>query len=688
MNNWTIGNKLITSFLAVAAITLLLGLVGYNGAIKSAAVVTEIGTNRLPSVQSLLVIGKNAERIKTAQRTLMNPDLSIADRQRQSINVASARASYEAAWKIFEALPQSVEEAANWKSFTAAWQDWQNDNNDFFKMNAEFEAFGIPDPKSLESDLFEERGTLWKTLAVLSKEVKDGAVLADDDLTYTLLVDSADDWLAKIPTSNPLIQKQLEEIRPINTALLTGVRKLRSTYARGEKAVAREALEKEVTPMAMKIIVLMRPMRAEAKKVTALRKKMNHQLMTVCYTTQANALALLDKIIDGNVTKASVTTRTSISQAATLKSVNLSGMIVGVAISLGLGLFITRMLVGPIKECVAFIGPLAQGDFSHDVPEMLRKRGDEMGDLSRAFHSLVGNTRKLLREVTSGVQTIAASATELSAVSTQTTHAVKSMSEKTYTVAAAAEEASANTVSVAASMEQTSTNLASVAAATEEMSATVGEIAANSEKARVISGQATAQAKEVSTLMQQLGAAATEIDKVTESITRISAQTNLLALNATIEAASAGDAGRGFAVVANEIKELARQTATATENIKDKIAGVQASTNGAINGIEKISGVINDVGSIIVSIAAAIEEQSSVTKAVAGNIAQASIGVKEANVQIAQTASVSKSIANDLTGVNSAVDEIRQGGENVQASTMDLSKVAEQLKATSDQFKV
>ena len=57
-------------------------------------------------------------------------------------------------------------------------------------------------------------------------------------------------------------------------------------------------------------------------------------------------------------------------------------------------------------------------------------------------------------------------------------------------------------------------------------------------------------------------------------------------------------------------------------------------------------------------------------------------------MQIAQTASVSKSIANDLTGVNSAVDEIRQGGENVQASTMDLSKVAEQLKATSDQFKV
>ena len=188
--------------------------------------------------------------------------------------------------------------------------------------------------------------------------------------------------------------------------------------------------------------------------------------------------------------------------------------------------------------------------------------------------------------------------------------------------------------------------------------------------------------------MEQLGAAAKEIDKVTATITAISAQTNLLALNATIEAASAGEAGRGFAVVANEIKELARQTSAATENIKNKIAGVQASTQSAMNGIEKISTVINDVGAIIADIAAAIEEQSSVTKAVAGNIAQASIGVKDANVRIAQTASVSKSMAHDLTGVNTAVEEVRQGGEHVRTSTLELSKVAEQLTATAGQFKV
>jgi methyl-accepting chemotaxis protein len=188
--------------------------------------------------------------------------------------------------------------------------------------------------------------------------------------------------------------------------------------------------------------------------------------------------------------------------------------------------------------------------------------------------------------------------------------------------------------------------------------------------------------------MQKLGQAAQEIGNVTETITNISAQTNLLALNATIEAARAGAAGKGFAVVANEIKELAKQTAEATEDIKTRIAGIQNSTGSAISDIGQITAVIKDVGGIVASIAAAIEEQATVTRDVAGNIAQASVGVQEANDRVSQTAEVSKSIARDIAGVNAAVTGIRQGGEQVQSSALDLSKLAEDLGAQVAQFRV
>ncbi len=280
-----------------------------------------------------------------------------------------------------------------------------------------------------------------------------------------------------------------------------------------------------------------------------------------------------------------------------------------------------RVVIRPLSKSVDLANSIANNDLS--VDDLTVDSEDEIGKATAALNTMKNSLRHLLGDISGGVQTLAVSATELSAVSKQTASGVADMSERANTVAAAAEQASANTMSVAAGMEQSSVNISSVASATEEMSATVGDIAANTARARVISEQATTQAQTVTAQMQKLGQAAQEIGHVTETITNISAQTNLLALNATIEAARAGSAGKGFAVVANEIKELARQTAEATEDIKLRIAGVQSSSGAAIADIGQITAVIKEVEDIVSGIAAAIEEQATVTKDVAGNIAQA-----------------------------------------------------------------
>ncbi|MDI9569892.1 MAG: methyl-accepting chemotaxis protein [Pseudomonadota bacterium] len=340
-------------------------------------------------------------------------------------------------------------------------------------------------------------------------------------------------------------------------------------------------------------------------------------------------------------------------------------------------------LIEAMNNITGLAKEIARGNLTVDAKE--RSGQDE---LMRAIHDMIVNLRKIVVEITGSVHTVASSATELSAISSQTVKNVATLTGKTSTVAAGAEESSANTISVAASMEQASTNLTSVASATEEMSATIGEIASNSEKARAISQNAGEQAASVSTLMQQLGVAAQEIGQVTETITDISSQTNLLALNATIEAARAGAAGKGFAVVANEIKELARQTAAATEDIKAKIGGVQTSAGNAIADIEKITTVVAEVGQIVTGIAAAIEEQATVTKNVAHNIAQASAGVQEANERVNQTAAVSRTAAQDIAEVDAVAGSIRSDGQHVQDSAAELSKLSEQLKALVARFKV
>jgi methyl-accepting chemotaxis protein len=375
------------------------------------------------------------------------------------------------------------------------------------------------------------------------------------------------------------------------------------------------------------------------------------------------------------------------SQTAAVKWILIIFGAVAAVLAVGFSLFLSRSISSGVLQVVSSLKDIAEGDGDLTI-RLSEGRRDELGELARYFNKFVDQLRGIMSEVRGNSSSLAGSSTEMSAIAGQVASSAQGTSAKSATVATAAEEMSANTSSVAAGMEQATTNLSSVATATEQMSATIGEIAANSEKARAISAEAGAQAAGVAGLMQQLGTAAQEIGKVTETITSISSQTNLLALNATIEAARAGAAGKGFAVVANEIKELAQQTASATEEIKGRISGIQSSTGAAMADVDKIAAVIREVGEIVTTIASAIEEQATVTRDMARSIAEASSGVKDANQRVAQTATVSREIARDIAAVNTASGEMTTASQQVQASALDLSQLAEQLKSMVGRFKL
>jgi methyl-accepting chemotaxis protein len=355
-------------------------------------------------------------------------------------------------------------------------------------------------------------------------------------------------------------------------------------------------------------------------------------------------------------------------------------------ISIPAAAILARDVTRPVAAVIEHLGRVAKGDVSTDVRPELMGRRDEAGDLATATQQVIGSLRPIIQKVAGGVQTLSASSTELSAVSGGMSEGSRKTSERVEAVTKAAEEMSSTMMGLASGMEQASNNLMAVASATEQMTATIGEIAANSEKARRITAEATQQAGSVSELMNDLGKAAQRIGEVTETISNISAQTNLLALNATIEAARAGAAGKGFAVVANEIKELASQTAAATEDIKSRVGGIQSSTAATITDIGGISKTVREVSEIVSSIATAIEEQAAVTKDIAGNIAQASAGVKTAAVQVTRNSNVSTQMAADIETVNRAAGEAANGSTQVQCGAEELSRLAEQLRQSVEQF--
>ena len=363
-----------------------------------------------------------------------------------------------------------------------------------------------------------------------------------------------------------------------------------------------------------------------------------------------------------------------------------AALLAGVALVFFIIRSVTALLGGDPSEISDVAHNIAKGnlviDFNHS------KKGQQNIGVYKDMEVMTDNLKRMFANISAGVETLTASATELSAISEQMSSGVQNIAEKSNTVSAAAEEMNVNMNNVAAAIKQSATNTNMVASSSEEMSATIGEIAQNAEKARYISNEAAGKASSTSTNMSQLGNAADAIGKVVVTITDISEQVNLLALNATIEAARAGEAGKGFAVVANEIKELAKQTAEASQDIKEKIDGIQGTTATTVAQISEITQVIADVNEVVTTIATAVEQQSAATKEIADNVAQASTGIQEVSDNVSQSSSVSEEMSRDITAVSQSMDEMATSSSQVNLSAQDLSKLSENLKRMMEQFTI
>lgn len=359
----------------------------------------------------------------------------------------------------------------------------------------------------------------------------------------------------------------------------------------------------------------------------------------------------------------------------------------GIAFVLGVtaAFLIVRSIVSWTQKAVHFTEQLAAGDFTHEMDCELE---DEIGRMIRSLSKVGVELRAGFSEIKEGVQSLASSTTELSAISTQLSANAEHGTEVASSVASASEQTSHNMQTVAAAVEQMSANIRTVATASEEMTATINEIAHNTENARNVTQKAVHKIHHSSEKMKELGTAAKLIDSITDTIKGISDQTNLLALNATIEAASAGEAGKGFAVVANEIKELSRQTANATGQIAQSIENIQISTDSSIQDFDDIQKVIAEIDQITALIASAVEEQSATTNEIANNVSQTADGVGEVSRNVGEVTTVSNQISKDIHSVQESSRELSAASTQLNSSAKELSEFAETINVIVERYKV
>lgn len=341
----------------------------------------------------------------------------------------------------------------------------------------------------------------------------------------------------------------------------------------------------------------------------------------------------------------------------------LGRILIGVALTVAIALaaaiawLLSHKISRSLNATVDVLDAAAEGDLTQRVEVTTR---DEVGRAGEALNRMLDRTVEVVRSISDGSQSLAASSEELSAVSQQ--------------VGASAEEASAEATSVSSASEQVTASVQTVAAGAEEMGASIAEIASSATEAARVASAAVSLAASTTETVTQLGTSSEEIGEVIQLITTIAEQTNLLALNATIEAARAGQAGQGFAVVATEVKELATQTSRATDDIGGKIGAIQTNATAAVEAIGQITEVIAQIDELQQAIASAVEEQTATTAQISQSVSEAASGTQ--------------SISGSISSVAQAASETSQGVASTFEASTELAQLSETLNELVAQFRV
>lgn len=313
---------------------------------------------------------------------------------------------------------------------------------------------------------------------------------------------------------------------------------------------------------------------------------------------------------------------------------------------------------------------VAEGDLTQQATvteDITGAIADSVNYTVEELRSLVSQVQSTVQRVTDTTQQVEQTSTELLAASTEQLREIRETGESVLQMAGRINEVSAQAQQTASVARQSLEVAESGRAAVQN---TIGGM--NSIRDQI---------QETSKRIKRLGESSQEIGEITELISDITEQTNVLALNAAIQAASAGEAGRGFSVVAEEVQRLAERSGDATRQIAAIVRTIQTDTQDAVAAMERSTQGVVEGARLSDAAGAALNDIDRVTR-------QLSDLIEQISTQALKEAESANVVASNIQHIFAVTEQTGEGTRSTAQMVRELSRTAEELKASVSRFKV
>lgn len=373
--------------------------------------------------------------------------------------------------------------------------------------------------------------------------------------------------------------------------------------------------------------------------------------------------------------------------------------VISVILGILIGVFVTRIIVNPIRALQKDVALVATGDLrSQDLPVVSK---DEVGQLTQSFNQMKNMLVKLTTSLADNANHLSATAAQLSASSNEVADASQHVAASTRAVTDNMIGTSQSANDSAIAMDETAQAVQRIAESTQYLQQTATDTTTIAHQGGTTIQSAATQmhtihtsTQTMTTMIERLVEQSVQIEKMTAAITDITDQTNLLALNAAIEAARAGEHGKGFAVVADEVRKLAEQSNASALQISALTTDIQNETRNAgkameanLAVVEQGVTVINEAGVAFTSITNAIdtmqnqvEDISAVTEEISAAAEEVAASVNEIATNASHLAEGSSASLEMIEGQNASLQEMQQVAAQLSDRSVELQQSITQFK--------